>query len=364
MKKYKLLLSLLIAAFQFQACMNSESGNEAMTKENDEYMNIHARACSFSEVDSAFKHIRLQLVTADTQELSIFEKIMATTGLPQNFKVYTADIPDALAIMQKDERLIICNKQMLKKMIDQDSTNWSVLFILTHTIGHHLANHLSDSTNLITAELEADRFAAGMLYKMGADSGQVLRALRSGIITNQQDTRNHPALSKRISAVSESWQNTAGIRYNTITPPSMDDSLQVNSFEEADLVYNTYVTGSSDALHGKTQGDIGQYFTVQKQIQGVIVSVIKETKSYDEISQHKNGTFIKVLVSITKGVPDYFVNNKKYTFSVAFEPRSGKASLNDFYAFFAPGRKIEFNVIDLFEGYDSGENFMTRVKTL
>ncbi len=199
-------------------------------------LNLVSRACYFDDVDSVEKKISIKIDVPSVREIDAINSIMGYVGLKSNFKIYRGDIDNAMATMVNNQRIIVYNKDLFTSLDNMDDSYWSTVFILAHEIGHHLAYSIIDTVDLLNIELEADRFAAATLYRMGADSVQVLSAISSRFISNAEDTDTHPSKARRIAAVKESWYDAFKKRYNAaIPPPPNDDFLNETEFNELEL---------------------------------------------------------------------------------------------------------------------------------
>jgi len=124
--------------------------------------------------------------------------IMRHTGLPVNFTVLAGNVPNAAAIIHENKRYIVYNQSFMLAIRDSTKTNWSLVGILVHEIGHHLSGHTLDGVgSRPEKELEADRFSGFILYKMGATLEQAKIAMQQ--IANEEETLTHPGKSARSS---------------------------------------------------------------------------------------------------------------------------------------------------------------------
>ncbi len=101
-------------------------------------------------------------------------QVMAFTGLPQNFAVTEADVPNAAAAILLDKqklphRVIAFNPQFIEQVRRETGGNpWSPVSVMAHEAGHHLAGHtIQPGGSQPPIELEADKFSGFVLYKMG-----------------------------------------------------------------------------------------------------------------------------------------------------------------------------------------------------
>lgn len=143
----------------------------------------------------------------------VVKDIMHYTGLPQNFKVFPGDVPNAAAIIILDNnniphRIIAYNTEFMKEVnIATQNNNWAPVSIMAHEIGHHLSGHtLAQGGSQPPTELEADKFSGFVLYKMGATLDDAKKALET--LIPEQGSATHPGRAKRIAAVTDGWQQS------------------------------------------------------------------------------------------------------------------------------------------------------------
>jgi hypothetical protein len=138
-------------------------------------------------------------------------QIMAFTGLPQNFTVVEAPVPNAAAVILLDDRkvpqrVIAFNKDFMHIVRDATRGNtWAPVSIMAHEIGHHLSGHtITPGGSQPPTELEADKFSGFVLYKMGATLTDAQTAMAT-LVTEGPDGKTHPGRGKRLSAIKEGW---------------------------------------------------------------------------------------------------------------------------------------------------------------
>ena len=78
---------------------------------------------------------------SDREAEGVVAEIMRVTVLPQNFKVKAANVPNAAAVFNGGERLILYSQSFIRDIQRRAGTDWSGKSILAHEIGHHLAAH-------------------------------------------------------------------------------------------------------------------------------------------------------------------------------------------------------------------------------
>ena len=139
-------------------------------------------------------------------------RVMDVTGLPQNFAVVEADVPNAAAVILLDQnkvprRVIAFNGNFIELVRRHTGGNlWSPVSVMAHEVGHHLAGHtIMPGGSQPPIELEADKCSGFVLYKMGAGLEDATAALKALVSDRPPTGSTHPGRSERVAAVSEGW---------------------------------------------------------------------------------------------------------------------------------------------------------------
>lgn len=141
---------------------------------------------------------------SDSEADDAMRRIMRYTGLPANFTIKAANVPNAAAVIYEEQRYILYNQYFMLRIKDQTKTDWAALSILAHEIGHHLSGHTLDNKgSRPDKELEADRFSGFVLYKMGATLDEARIAMET--LAMDAGTSTHPPKSARLAAVTNGW---------------------------------------------------------------------------------------------------------------------------------------------------------------
>ena len=149
---------------------------------------------------------RLRSFASDDEARGVVKKIMSAMGLPLRFEVRAAAVGNAAAILQPDgTRLILYNTLFIDEIKARTGRYWSLISIMAHEIGHHLAFHLQTNVGDHEAELEADYFSGYILAKMGATLDDALAAMRE--VAADQSTASHPGRKDRLQAIAAGWKN-------------------------------------------------------------------------------------------------------------------------------------------------------------
>lgn len=155
-------------------------------------------------------------------ELAV-QRILDHVGLPKNFVIRAADVPNASAVIQGSQRLVLYSSLFMNRVRQATSTDWGAISILAHEVGHHLSGHtLSAAGSNRVVELEADRFSGFILARMGASMEDATAAMRS--FGSDVASATHPARSARLEAIAAGW--TQAREQTQPNPPVMGQAGQ------------------------------------------------------------------------------------------------------------------------------------------
>lgn len=166
------------------------------------------KACSYDGVPVSFD---ISGIAPDDCRTMV-EMIMPYTGLPQNFEVTEANIPNAAAVILLDEenlpqRVIGFNPEFIALVNEEVANPWGAVSIMAHEIAHHLAGHtIQPGGSQPPTELEADKFSGFVLQKMGAGLDDALIAMRT--LVPPEGSETHPGRADRVAAITEGWMES------------------------------------------------------------------------------------------------------------------------------------------------------------
>jgi hypothetical protein len=122
----------------------------------------------------------------------------------------SADTQAAVAAFDRasGERFIVYNAQFMQDLNRRTGEYWSLLFVLAHEVGHHLAFHVELNGRNHEFELEADYFAGFVLRRMGATLQQAEAAISA--IASDASTQTHPGRADRLQAITLGWTDAGG----------------------------------------------------------------------------------------------------------------------------------------------------------
>ena len=142
--------------------------------------------------------------SSSTEAREVVNRILDTIGLSSNFEVMAANVPNAVALVQDSERLILYSENFISKIEISTGTDWASVSILAHEIGHHLNGHtLGLANNRPELELEADIFSGFTLARLGASLEEAQAAIET--LNSTKESSTHPPKSARLEAIAIGW---------------------------------------------------------------------------------------------------------------------------------------------------------------
>ena len=133
--------------------------------------------------------------------------VVRESELMPDFTFVPGDVEKAKAYIANNERLLAYNPDFIEKLQKQslNDTNWTGISILAREISHHLSKHKMEGGAPSKEEnLEADKNAGFVLFKMGATQEEAVKALEES--SNEESPAQAMILNARIAALKEGWQ--------------------------------------------------------------------------------------------------------------------------------------------------------------
>lgn len=197
MKTLKLLIWIVFQSI-FMSCMGDGSNSIShKTQLSNVDSLLVSNGCCYKLKTRSFDDVLTSIQKGQDQYV---KRVVSSIGLPANFLIGKAEIDNALALIDGDERVILYDSMFLASVVNRTGSEWSALSIIAHEIGHHLAGHtLSDQGSRPDLELEADRFSGFVLHHMGASIDDATRAIEC--FADTIDSETHPARRHRLLAI-------------------------------------------------------------------------------------------------------------------------------------------------------------------
>jgi hypothetical protein len=145
------------------------------------------------------------LFPSTKEAAKILSDIVAYVGLSADrIDLKASDVANAVAYLDplSRRRLILYNEDFVRRLQNDSHSVWVPRAILAHELAHHLNNHLEIATpdRRRIEELEADRFAGHVLFKMGAD----LKAV-TAVFAELREGGGYPSRNARTAAATNGW---------------------------------------------------------------------------------------------------------------------------------------------------------------
>ncbi|MEO6232677.1 MAG: tetratricopeptide repeat protein [Ferruginibacter sp.] len=168
------------------------------------------------------------------------------------------DIRNFAAVSLKAEtdilRYIIYSDKFYNELCSEN-TNWSVISIFAHEIGHHLFHHTDkrpiNYRQSHLRELEADFFSGFILYKLGgsfANAQEGLNAMSHPESPEEEKYSYHPMKFKRIAAVKAGFEyaetKSNSIKYLIAKQDSLNNLIGIE--RDLNLAFQSYSNNNSD----------------------------------------------------------------------------------------------------------------------
>jgi len=214
----KHLLTIVFIGLVFVGCNSNDSEVTSEVIKNDESKEVESDSLPISKYEIHIDHscsfdvdlldTTVYSFASDIEADKALNRIMKLTGLPANFELKSASVPNACAVVKCDgygncKRYILYNQEFMENIKSETRTSYAELGVLAHEIGHHLSGHtLSNTARRYDTELEADKFAGFMLYKLGATLKETKQSYSNLPVSG---SLTHPPKSARIAAVTSGW---------------------------------------------------------------------------------------------------------------------------------------------------------------
>ena len=238
------------------------------TVQDNKYEVLIENSCGF---DKDVINKKVYAFASDIDADNALEKIMKLTGLPPNFEIKAANVDNACAVVECDDkggckRLIYYNQEFIEKMNDATNTDYTELAILAHEIGHHLSGHtIAEPKNRHQEELEADKFAGFILHQLGA-SIETTKKVFSYV--PEEGSKTHPPKAARIAAITNGWYDSkrkGNLIYNSIIEKKdLNNSLGYYKNNN-----NGWTVESNEYKYANWNGSLGYYYKLKLVNHGV-----------------------------------------------------------------------------------------------
>lgn len=217
-------------------------------------------------------------------------KILLRMGTGHNlFESYSGTVQSAAAVLSDRKKIIVYNQDFFDRLKAKCDSEYAVLGVLAHEIGHHIHDHNLRGNDIYLEELEADRFSGVYLQRFGANPDQAKCALRN--FASEERTDEHPSRQSRLAALSSGFAFAkSGDQSDVSTPdpePVSPNKLPTAATLPAKYVCKTNVKG----LEVRIVGQHGNLLELHDTVTGNFYPAHAETLSemggatgYDRLS--------------------------------------------------------------------------------
>jgi hypothetical protein len=140
-----------------------------------------------------------------TTLLQMIEEIKHAADIRTKFILKEAEVDNIEASISHRKKCISYNPLFLENIQSVSQSEWTIVALLAHEIGHHVKGHTNGKKRgeRLKLELEADEFAGFVLNKLGATVEQSQEVMH--YIARTKPSTTHPARSDRMYAIQKGW---------------------------------------------------------------------------------------------------------------------------------------------------------------
>lgn len=164
------------------------------------------------------------------------------------FTLNAGPVPNAVALMQGEQRYIIYSEKFMESFQNKSLTRWASYSLLAHEVGHHVNRHTFGEKTREQShkdELEADEFSARVLAHLGATLDEALAGIKAFDKDGESDS--HPAPDIREEVITIAYKEEVGKLAN----------IGINKFV-LDLDESCFANPWNLATEANTQAELDQ----------------------------------------------------------------------------------------------------------
>jgi Zn-dependent protease with chaperone function/uncharacterized protein YraI len=235
-----------------------------------------------------------------TEAKSVVDKIMNSIGIDQSkFEILESpDVPNAAAWIQGNRRIIGYNKKFMAGVLKSSGRDYySLIGVMAHEIGHHLAGHtiydlsgvvpamdtatislrnalaipaqsgvrtVGDLAELRRDELSADKFSGYILRKLGASAAEATIWMEQ--VPDPGANSTHPRPKERVAAILAGWKSAGGASV------VVQDPKPATAAQEDQMVSCRVVAPDDLKIRAGAGTNFAQIYSMPRDAQGVDVN--------------------------------------------------------------------------------------------
>jgi len=165
-------------------------------------LSLKSSNVSFFEGENpAEKKVELSPSTNDV--INLVDQMVDLGKASRSFRILAAPVVSVVALEEDDQTYLLYDPSFLDDGNTPVEKNWTRLGVLAHQIGHLAKFHTMDRKSLADEVLKAERFAAFVLYRMGATLAQAQGAIQT--YAPVEPTKTHPGREERLKAFTDAF---------------------------------------------------------------------------------------------------------------------------------------------------------------
>lgn len=346
---------LLVIILAFTSCKSKQKQDKA-------YIYLESgNFCSAGPVDK-LAGIKLILRHPSPKAKAAIQDVLGFSGVPANIEIYEGNVGNALATEEEGRKMIIYNENFLDEIDKKSGQYWQTIFIIAHEIGHLLSDHFRNKNLQLNhqKELDADKFAGYILYRLGAEKKQCTWIMNTSLLQDSKGSITHPAKNKRIASINDGYDSALRQSFNIPDPPpplvnaeELGESFDCFKFDHGEI--NTFYTleyptcGFEETIRAKKniyQDLIKEPFFAEYIIRDSLIGVILKLES-SEFSENSGWLYstsaIIRLKKYNKTLNPSLKSQEIIVTGITDPGRSEEGSYR-FAKFFKAGQRIKFMV--------------------
>jgi hypothetical protein len=306
----------------------------------------------------------IDIMNDDKDAKASMDRICSAAGIKNNFVLVQCNTTGTCVAIEKDgDPYILYDNIFLnklknlnygfteKKIINKKSTinDWEALTILSHELGHHQNQHFSklvrSTYSVKDLELQADEFAGGVMFKLGATLSQGEKIYYSDFVPISA-TLEHPGRTDRINSFEKGYQNESNKNTSTNTntgPDAFKNMLLGSWINNTGLIITFYENGnayiSSNEKSNKTSWTLLgsklniNYSDTKPGYEATIINVNNYTLTIKDKQNESPEVFQRTSIDAISNTSNYINNNWKKlvfieNFNFNYRPIGGITDVN------------------------------------
>ncbi len=165
-------------------------------------LSLKSKNISFFEGDNPGEN-KVELSPSTEEVINLVDQMVELGKASRTFRILAAPVVSVVALEEDAQTYLLYEPSFLDDGSTPMEKNWTRLGVLAHQIGHLAKFHSMDRKTLPEEVLKAERFAAFVLYRMGATLEQAQGAIKT--YAPAEATKTHPGREARLEAFTDAF---------------------------------------------------------------------------------------------------------------------------------------------------------------